>query len=66
MRSVHRRSTPLDESPKFLFFVVYVIFLYLGELIEQGPAQTIFTQPSNPRTKACIEGVLVRPMYPLT
>ena len=35
----------------------YVIFLYLGELIEQGPAEKIFTQPSNPRTKAYIEGV---------
>jgi len=35
----------------------YVIFLYLGELIEHGPAETIFTQPSNPRTKAYIEGV---------
>lgn len=35
----------------------YVIFLYLGELIEHGPAETIFTQPRNPRTKAYIEGV---------
>jgi phosphate transport system ATP-binding protein len=35
----------------------YVIFLYLGELIEHGPAQTILTQPNNPRTKAYIEGV---------
>ena len=35
----------------------YVIFLYLGELIEHGPAETVFTQPSNPRTRAYIEGV---------
>ena len=35
----------------------YVIFLYLGELIEHGPAETVFTQPRNPRTKAYIEGV---------
>jgi len=35
----------------------YVIFLYLGELIEHGPAETVFTRPSNPRTKAYIEGV---------
>lgn len=35
----------------------YVIFLYLGELVEHGPAQTVLTQPSNPRTKAYIEGV---------
>jgi len=35
----------------------YVIFLYLGELIEHGLAETVFTQPSNPRTRAYIEGV---------
>jgi len=35
----------------------YVIFLYLGELIEHGPAETIFNQPSDPRTKAYVEGV---------
>lgn len=35
----------------------YVVFLYLGELIEHGPAETIFTQPDDPRTKAYIEGV---------
>jgi len=35
----------------------YVIFLYLGELIEHGPAEKVFTQPSNPKTKAYIEGV---------
>jgi len=35
----------------------YVIFLYLGELIEHGPAERVFTQPKNPRTRAYIEGV---------
>jgi phosphate transport system ATP-binding protein len=35
----------------------YVIFLYLGELIEHGPAKTIFNQPNDPRTKAYVEGV---------
>ena len=30
--------------------------LYLGELIEQGPTETIFTEPNDPRTKAYIEG----------
>jgi len=35
----------------------FVIFLYLGELIEHGPAEKVFTQPSNPRTRAYIEGV---------
>jgi phosphate transport system ATP-binding protein len=34
----------------------YVVFLYLGELIEHGPTETIFTEPSDPRTKAYIEG----------
>jgi len=35
----------------------YVMFLYLGELIEHGPAEKVFTQPSNPKTRAYIEGV---------
>jgi phosphate transport system ATP-binding protein len=34
----------------------YVVFLYLGELIEHGPTETIFTEPNDPRTKAYIEG----------
>jgi len=34
----------------------YVIFLYLGELIEQGKAETFFTKPKDPRTQAYIEG----------
>jgi len=34
----------------------YVIFLYLGELIEHGPTEIIFNQPHDPRTKAYIEG----------
>jgi phosphate transport system ATP-binding protein len=35
----------------------YVIFLYLGELVEHGPASEVFTQPRDPRTKAYLEGV---------
>jgi len=35
----------------------YVIFLYLGELVEHGPAQKVLAQPSSPKTKAYIEGV---------
>jgi phosphate transport system ATP-binding protein len=34
----------------------HVIFLYLGELIEQGPTETIFTEPSDPKTKGYIGG----------
>jgi len=34
----------------------YVIFLYLGEVIEQGKADTFFTKPKDPRTQAYIEG----------
>ena len=34
----------------------YVIFLYLGVLIEHGPAHEFFTQPKDPRTKAYISG----------
>ncbi len=35
----------------------HVVFLYLGELVEQGPAEKVFSKPDNPRTKAYIEGV---------
>ena len=35
----------------------YVIFLYLGELVEHGPAHEFFTNPKDPRTRAYLEGV---------
>ena len=34
----------------------YVLFLYLGKLIEYGPAQSIFENPEEPKTQAYIEG----------
>ncbi|MGC9436268.1 MAG: phosphate ABC transporter ATP-binding protein [Methanomicrobiales archaeon] len=34
----------------------YVIFLYLGELVEHGPAEQVFNDPRDPRTKAYVEG----------
>lgn len=34
----------------------YVIFLYLGELVEHGPAEKIFSNPLDERTKAYISG----------
>ena len=34
----------------------YVLFLYLGELIEHGPAADFFTNPRHPRTKAYLSG----------
>lgn len=35
----------------------YVIFMYLGEIIEHGPAEQIFENPKNEITKAYIKGV---------
>jgi len=35
----------------------YVAFIYLGEIVEAGPADTFFTDPQDPRTKAYLEGV---------
>lgn len=35
----------------------YVIFLYLGELVECGPAHEVFTSPKDERTWAYLEGV---------
>jgi len=34
----------------------YVIFLYMGELVEHGPAERFFSTPMNDRTKAYISG----------
>jgi phosphate transport system ATP-binding protein len=34
----------------------YIVFLYLGELVEHGPAAEIFADPKNPRTKAYLTG----------
>jgi phosphate transport system ATP-binding protein len=34
----------------------YVIFLYMGELVEQGPAEQFFGSPRDERTRAYISG----------
>ncbi len=34
----------------------YVVFMYLGEVVEQGPAQEFFTQPKTEIAKAYIKG----------
>lgn len=36
----------------------YVIFMYLGEVVEQGPAREVFSNPQQPRTKAFIDGAI--------
>ncbi len=35
----------------------YVIYMYLGEVIEAGPAKNVFTNPQNERTKQYLEGL---------
>jgi phosphate transport system ATP-binding protein len=34
----------------------YVVFLYLGELVEHGPAAEVFQNPRETRTKAYLGG----------
>jgi phosphate transport system ATP-binding protein len=34
----------------------YTAFMYLGEIVEFGPTETLFTAPSNPRTQDYITG----------
>ena len=36
----------------------YVIFIYLGELIEHGPAQLIFENPEHTKTREYIQGII--------
>ncbi len=34
----------------------YVVFLYMGEIVEHGPARELFEHPKEPRTRAYING----------
>jgi phosphate transport system ATP-binding protein len=34
----------------------YIAFLYLGELVEHGPAEEVFNAPKDPRTRAYLTG----------
>ena len=34
----------------------YVIFMYLGEVVECGPAHQVFNNPREERTRAYLEG----------
>lgn len=36
----------------------YIVFLYLGELIEHGPAKDIFENPKKELTKEYIKGII--------
>lgn len=36
----------------------YVVFLYLGELIEHGPAAEFFENPTQEKTKEYIRGII--------
>lgn len=36
----------------------YVIFMYMGEVVESGPAHDLFENPREPRTRAYISGVI--------
>ena len=35
----------------------YVIFMYLGEVVEAGPAEEVFLHPKQDRTKAYLDGI---------
>jgi phosphate transport system ATP-binding protein len=36
----------------------YVVFLYLGRLVEQGPAEEVFNRPREKLTREYISGVV--------
>jgi len=66
-RGIERRLLNLKEDYTVVFvthilrqarrLADYVIFLYLGELVEHGPAETFFTEPRNSRTIEYMKGV---------
>ncbi len=65
-QNVERRL--IELKPEYTIIVVthilrqakriadYIVFLYLGELVEHGPAQEIFENPKDPRTRAYLTG----------
>lgn len=36
----------------------YVVYMYMGELVEHGPAQQFFNEPRDPRTQAYLSGAI--------
>jgi len=36
----------------------YVVFIYLGEIVEHGPAEKVFNNPSEKMTKEYLEGII--------
>jgi phosphate transport system ATP-binding protein len=36
----------------------YIVFMYLGEVVEAGPAKQLLNEPKNERTKAYLQGVI--------
>lgn len=36
----------------------YIVFFYMGELVEHGPAEQVFTSPRDERTRKYLEGVI--------
>ena len=36
----------------------YIVFMYLGELVEHGPAHEVFEHPRQERTRAYLEGLI--------
>ena len=36
----------------------YVIFLYMGELVEHGPAERVFSNPREAMTREYIQGII--------
>ena len=67
--SQHIESRLLDLKKQYTTVIVthtlrqakrlgdYVIFMYLGELIEAGPAKEVFSNPKHERTKQYLEGL---------
>lgn len=36
----------------------YIVFFYMGELVEHGPAEQVFSNPRDERTRKYLEGVM--------
>ena len=36
----------------------YVVYMYMGDVVEQGPAKEVFENPQQERTKAYLQGAI--------
>ena len=52
------RAAPLAARMRPRRLADYVVFMYMGEMVEHGPAKQVFANPREDRTRAYLKGEL--------